>query len=134
MNNPYDWIISDPHWSHWVNDHKINIDYEDKTTWNYATWGEWRIGDDGPPVQLPSGARFWYIDRRKIAEFMLDKPGRSAKLVKEGKRYILRSDYRDIWSSEYEDVAKAALAALNGGDIARLLALEPDYVATVDGS
>jgi hypothetical protein len=34
-----------------------------------------------------------------------------------------------VWSTQYEEVAKAPLAAFNGGDIARLLALEPRYVS-----
>ena len=128
MNKAYDWIVSDPPWPEWLQTHQIKIDYTDASTWDYANWGEWRRGDDGPPVRLPNGERFWYIDRRKIAEFMLEKPGRTAALKKEGKRYIIRTGYLDVWGTQYEGVAKAALAAFNGGDIAKLLALEPRYV------
>lgn len=129
MNKPYDWIVSDPPWPTWLQTHNIPIDYSDETTWDFANWGEWRRGNDGPPVRLPNGERFWYIDRRKIAEFMLKKPGRKATLKKEGKRYVVRTGYLDIWGSESEEVANAALAAFNGGDIAKLLALEPGYVS-----
>lgn len=128
MHKPYDWIVIDPPWPEWLQTHGLTIDYNDASTWDYANWGEWRRGDSGPPVRLPNGERFWYVDRRTIAEFTLKKPGRTGTLKKQGKRHVIRTGYLDVWGTEYEEVAKAALAAFNGGDIAKLLALEPRYV------
>ena len=128
MGKAYDWVVSDPPWTEWIKEHKIIIDYGNESTWDSKNWGEWRRGDDGPPVRLPNGERFWYMDRRKLASFMLKKPGRKATLKKEGKRFIIRVGYLDVWGTESEGVAKAALEAFNAGDIAHVLALESDYV------
>lgn len=133
MSNPYNWTITDGNWPKWIRTHKINIDYKEPLSWDPKNWGEW--GNEkkgGPPVRLENNDRFWYVDRVKVAKFILKYPGRNGNIKKEGQTFVLRVGLMVVLHSKYEVIARAALAALNGGDIMRTLALEPAYIKLPD--
>ncbi|QJD29442.1 DUF3883 domain-containing protein [Methylococcus geothermalis] len=131
---PYDWVIENTktkNWVEWIASHELKIDYSDIETWDHKNWGTWGKSG-GPPVLLKSDLKstFWYNDRKKIAEKMLLLRPKQATLKHRGGRHYLMVGSEELWSSKYEKVAECALAAFNAGDIRRLLALEPAYVAT----
>lgn len=133
MIDPYNWIIKDGGWPKWILTHKINIDYKDPSSWEPKNWGEWgnqRKG--GPPVRLENNEIFWYVDRVKVAKTILKYPGRKGNIKQEGKLFVLRVGLMVVLHSKYEAIANSALAALNGGDIEKTLALEPAYIKLPD--
>lgn len=129
---PYNWEVRDPKWIKWILNHELFVDYSDPDTWEPKNWGViGRKFGGGPPVCLNHTERlvFWYVDRKNIAKRMLSGGGkRHVTLSKRGEKYAVLIGRDVIWTTEFQEVGEAAVLAFNAGDVARMLAIEPQYV------